>query len=74
MLQVPLTTCRLFVASPVAAVSGVADGSGVSAFALAVPTTASLAGFVLETQGVVIEPGANALGLTLSDAVRAVVN
>lgn len=73
-LPVPLTPCTLFVASPVAAANGVADGSGISSFTLAVPGASGLAGFVLETQGVVVDLGANALGLTLTDAVRAVVD
>lgn len=59
--------CQLAV-DPLVSLSALATSFGTYSFALSVPSTASLAGLVLYTQVLTIDPPANTFGLTSSDA------
>jgi hypothetical protein len=67
-----LTNCRLRVRPDVSVV--VIGAGGSASFALAVPTSPSLAGLILHQQALVLDPAAgNPAGLVMSDAATAVV-
>lgn len=69
---VPGTPCDLWIALPAVA-SVVLPQNGTATFSLPVPTTPALQGKVLFFQGLALD-SSNALGLTFSNAVRAVMN
>ena len=67
-----ITNCWLRVS--VDAHEAVIGSLGSATYSLAVPASASLAGFILHQQALVLDPAAgNPLGLVMSDAATAVV-
>ena len=59
--------CRLH-ADPLVAIAGLADGAGRATQSLSVGTSTSLIGIDLYSQAIVVDPSANTLGLTTSNA------
>lgn len=71
-LPVPGTACTQFVQQPFAPVGALAPG-GTATFSIAIPSNPSLQGLAVHFQGVALD-AVNALGVTTSNGVRAVVN
>ena len=67
-----LTNCWLRVS--VDAHEGLIGSLGLATYSLAIPASASLAGFILHQQALVLDPAAgNPLGMVMSDAATTVV-
>ena len=67
-----LTNCWLRVS--VDAHEGLIGSLGLATYSLAIPASASLAGFILHQQALVLDPAAaNPSGLVMSDAATAVI-